>query len=311
MRKKKRMNEETRRKLGAVADRDIEFDVPMARYTSFRAGGKAAALCFAKTLPQLQDLMSCLKDGGIPYRIIGKGSNLLVKDTGFEGVMIGLKGDFARVEKNAHEKNLLLAGGGVTVHVLLQYCTEEGLSGLEFLAGVPGTVGGSVAMNAGAWGMDVGSVIREIRLLTVEGDVMRKDRVELNFSYRRLAIPSGSVVLTAGFNLKEEAPKTIASRMAGYLKQRKEKQPLEFPNAGSVFKNPLNDYAGRLIEAAGLKGVRIGGAMISEKHANFIVNLGKAKARDILTLAEWVRDKVYQEKGVKLEMEIQVMGEDE
>ena len=158
-----------------------------------------AALCFAKNLPQLQDLMSCLKEGGIPYLIIGKGSNLLVKDTGFEGVMIGLKGDFARVEKNAHEKNLLLAGGGVTVHDLLQYCTEEGLSGLEFLAGVPGTVGGSVTMNAGAWGMDVGSVIREIRLLTVEGDVIRKDRAELDFSYRRLAIPSGSVVLTAGF----------------------------------------------------------------------------------------------------------------
>jgi UDP-N-acetylmuramate dehydrogenase len=308
MRKKKRMNEETRRKLGAVADRDIEFDVPMARYTTFRAGGKVAALCFAKNLPQLQDLMSCLKEGGIPYLIIGKGSNLLVKDTGFEGVMIGLKGDFARVEKNAHEKNLLLAGGGVTVHALLQYCTEEGLSGLEFLAGVPGTVGGSVTMNAGAWGMDVGSVIREIRILTVEGDVMRKDRAELDFSYRRLAIPSGSVVLTAGFSVKEEAPKTIASRIAGYLKQRKEKQPLEFPSAGSVFKNPLNDYAGRLIEAAGLKGVRIGGAMISEKHANFIVNTGGAKAADILALMELAREKVVRQFGIELEAEITVVG---
>jgi UDP-N-acetylmuramate dehydrogenase len=302
MRKKKRMNEETRRKLGEVADRDIEFDVPMARYTTFRAGGKVAALCFAKNLPQLQDLISCLKEGGIPYLIIGKGSNLLVRDAGFEGVMIGLKGDFARIEKDGQERNLLLAGGGVAVHDLLQYCTEQGLSGLEFLAG------GAVTMNAGAWGMDVGSVIREIHLLTVEGCVIRKDRAELAFSYRRLAIPSGSVVLTAGFNLKEEAPKTVSSRIAGYMKQRKEKQPLEFPSAGSVFKNPLNDYAGRLIEAAGLKGARVGGAMISEKHANFIVNTGGAKAADILALMELARERVVRQSGIELEAEITVVG---
>jgi UDP-N-acetylmuramate dehydrogenase len=302
------MNEKRRQRLEVVTNGDIQFDAPMEKYTTFRAGGKVAALCFIRNLPQLRDLLSYLKEEGIPYLIIGRGSNLLIKDTGFEGVTIGLKGDFARVEKSPREKDLLSAGGGVTVHDLLRRCTEEGLSGLEFLAGVPGTVGGSVRMNAGSWGMDIGSVIREIQLLTAEGEIMRKDRSELDFSYRHLAIPAGSVVTAAGFELSEEAPETIASRIAGYMKQRKEKQPLEFPSAGSVFKNPPNDYAGRLIEAAGLKGVRVGGSMISEKHANFIVNTGGAKAADILALMEIARERVMRKFGIELEAEIRVVG---
>jgi UDP-N-acetylmuramate dehydrogenase len=302
------MKEERRQRLEVVTNGDIQFDVPMEKYTTFRAGGKVAALCFIRNLPQLRDLMSYLKEEGIPSLIIGRGSNLLVKDTGFEGVTIGLKGDFAMVEKSPREKNLLSAGGGVTVHDLLRRCTEEGLSGLEFLAGVPGTVGGSVTMNAGSRGVDMGSVIREIQLLTADGRIMRKDRSELDFSYRRLAIPSGSVVTAAGFKLGEEAPETISSRIAGYMKQRKEKQPLEFPSAGSVFKNPPNDYAGRLIEAAGLKGARVGGSMISEKHANFIVNTGGAKAADILALMEIARERVMRKFGIELEAEIRVVG---
>jgi len=302
------MNEKRRERLEVLADGEIQFDVPMERYTTFRAGGKVAVLCFVRNLPQLQELMLYLKDEGIPHLIIGKGSNLLVKDAGFEGVMIGLKGDFLRIEKKDHEKNLLLAGGGAAVHDLLRWCTTEGLSGLEFLAGVPGTIGGSVIMNAGAWGMDIGSVIREIRLVTADGQLMRKDRSELDFGYRHLAIPSGSAVVTAGFKLKEEAPETISSAISGYMKQRRESQPLEFPSAGSVFKNPPHDYAGRLIEAAGLKGARVGGAMISEKHANFIVNTGGAKAADILALMELAREKVARQSGIELEAEITVVG---
>ncbi len=304
-----RMDEKQRILLEAVVKGDVQFDVPMEMHTSFRAGGKAAALCFVSNLAQLQDLVSSLKEESIPFLVIGKGSNLLVKDTGFEGVMIRLKGDFARIERSEHEKNLLWAGGGVTLHDLLRSCVEEGLSGLEFLAGIPGTVGGSVSMNAGAWGMDMGGVVEEIRFLTVEGGhVIRRERGELDFSYRRTPIPSGSVILTAGFRLKEEAPEAISARMAGYMKRRKEKQPLEFPNAGSVFKNPPDDYAGRLIESVGLKGVRVGGAMISEKHANFIVNTGGAKAADILALMELAREKVARQAGIELEPEIRVVG---
>ena len=302
------MNEETKKKLGAVTNGDIQFEVPMDRHTTFRAGGKAAALCFVVDLSQLQTLLSCLKEQGIPSLILGKGSNLLVRDTGYDGVMIGLKGDFRRMEKNAHERGVLFAGSGVALHDLLRFCVEEGLSGLEFLVGVPGTVGGAVIMNAGAWSKDVGSVIREIHLLTFDGDVMHKKRAELDFVYRRLAIPPGSVVLSASFIVKEEAPEAVSSRVAEYIKQRKEKQPLEFPSAGSVFKNPLNDYAGRLIEAAGLKGLMVGGAMISEKHANFIVNTGGAKAADILALMEIAREKVAGQSGVDLEPEITVVG---
>jgi UDP-N-acetylmuramate dehydrogenase len=302
------MDERVKKELSATVQGRVRFDCPMDEHTTFRVGGKVDALCSVKGLPELRELLSYLRTERIPSMVIGKGSNLLVKDDGFRGVMIHLGGDLAVIERSSEDKTLLFAGGGVSLAHLLGFCQPEGVGGLEFLAGIPGTVGGAVAMNAGAWGWDMAGVVREIEVMTGEGNLTRKDRSGLDFSYRHLSIPPGSVIVRAGLRAREENPLKISSAVAANLKGKKAKQPLEYPSAGSVFKNPPNDHAGRLIDSAGLKGGRIGGAMISEKHANFILNTGGAKAADILSLAALARERVREKTGIDLELEIIVVG---
>ena len=181
--------------------------------------------------------------------------------------------------------------------------------GLEFLAGIPGTVGGAVAMNAGAWGKSTGDVVTGVEILTADGERVTMNRSELQFGYRRAVLPIGSVVVKAQFKGTPDRPEAIGERIRDYLERRKATQPLEYPSAGSVFKNPPDDYAGRLIEKAGLKGTRIGGAMISDKHANVIVNVGGASAQDVLALMETARQKVREQTGIDLEPEIKVVGD--
>jgi len=280
----------------------------MDGYTTFRIGGKAEALFFAEQRDELQGMVSRLHQEGIPYLVVGKGSNLLVRDEGFDGVVIMLGGELATVEKDRREENVLLAGGGLGLAGLLSFCRREGLAGLEFLAGVPGTVGGAVAMNAGAWGQEIEGVVRDIEVLTPQADFTVQDRSKLRFLYRALSIPEGSLIVRGTFVLKPESPESIAQRLADYLAQRKQTQPLDVPSAGSVFKNPPGDYAARLIEGAGLKGQRIGGAMISPKHANFIVNTGGATAEDVQALIELAQERVQEETGTRLELELKVVG---
>jgi len=280
----------------------------MDRHTTFRVGGKAEAVCFPGELGHLRQMVSYLGAENIPHLIAGKGSNLLVRDGGYRGVVIILRGKLAAVEKDTGDDKTVLAGGGLTIGDLLSYCSHNGLTGLEFLAGIPGTVGGAVAMNAGAFGKEIGSMVQRIEVLTGQGVLTTMDRSELKFSYRDLSLGKGVVILSAGFELNKEKPEIISGRIADYLKSRQETQPLEYPNGGSVFKNPPGDYAGRLIERAGLKGKRIGGALISPKHANFIVNTGGAKAQDILALMVLAREKVREETGIELDPEIRVVG---
>lgn len=303
------MDERQRKELAKICGGGIRLDCPMAPFTTFRAGGRIAALCFVEKRTTLREIMACLVDEGIPYLVIGKGSNLLVRDGGFPGAGLILKGDLATVERRQRETQGIFAGGGLSLVDLVNYCQHDGMGGLEFLAGIPGTVGGAVAMNAGAWGKEIADEVRCVEVMTHRAESVTRVRSELSFSYRRLALEAGTVVVGVEFAVKSEAPETIADRVVSYLKERKARQPLEYPSAGSIFKNPPNDHAGRLIEMVGLKGRRAGGAMISEKHANFIVNTGGAKAEDILGLMELARRKVMEKTGIALESEIRVVGE--
>ncbi len=286
----------------------IQFDCPMDRCTTFRIGGTAEALFFAEQRDELRGMVSFLRQESIPYLVVGKGSNLLVRDEGFEGVVMMLGGELATVEKDPRQENVLIAGGGLGITKLLSYCRRAGLTGLEFLAGIPGTVGGALVMNAGAWGQEIEGVVRDIEVLTPQAEFLVQGRSKLSFHYRALSIPEGSVIVRGSFVMKPDSPERIAQRVADYSTQRKKNQPLDAPTAGSVFKNPPGDHAARLIEGVGLKGRRIGGAMISPKHANFIVNTGGATAENVLALIELARERVLKETGTLLELELKVIG---
>ncbi|MCD6306670.1 MAG: UDP-N-acetylmuramate dehydrogenase [Deltaproteobacteria bacterium] len=301
------MDASQKTELFRIAGGQVRFRVPMSRHTTFRVGGDAEALCRAADLECLCRVLAFLTREGIPYLAIGKGSNLLVRDGGIRGVVILLSGKLACIEwkPDGH----VLAGAGLSLADLLTGCRQTGLSGLEFLAGIPGTVGGAAVMNAGAFGNETGDLIEEMRAVDAGGHVHVYDRSQLVFSYRRLDMEAGSVIAQVGFRLTFAAPERVADRIGSYLKRRKTLQPIAEASAGSVFKNPPHDYAGRLIEQAGLKGRRVGGAMISKRHANFIVNTGGATAADILALIEAAREAVMQTTGITLELEVRVAGD--
>jgi UDP-N-acetylmuramate dehydrogenase len=305
----KTMDETQRRGLVEMMGENIQLDRAMSEYTTFRIGGKADAICFVHGLRELQQVFSYLNREKIPYLLVGKGSNLLVRDGGFKGAVIIMRGQLATIKQ--HEKNdrMVLAGGGLTLRDLVRFCSQRGLGGLEFLSGIPGTVGGAVTMNAGAFGRAMGDVVQQVDLVTPEGEFTSRNRSDLTFSYRESSIQEGSLVVRASLQCSQESSEIVSGRVAEYLTRRKVAQPLDYPSAGSVFRNPPNDHAGRLIEQAGLKGKKIGGAMISPKHANYIVNTGGAQAEDILRLMEMAKEKVREATGVELEPEIKVVGD--
>ena len=297
----------------------IRFHYPMHRVTTYKVGGPVEALWEARDLTTLKKVIRYLSLENIPYGALGRGSNLLVKDEGIDGVMILFKGSLAAIKAGA-KKTLVWAGGGVHLTDLMSWCRQRGMSGLEFLTGIPGTVGGAVAMNAGAFGQEINERIKTLQFVFPGGTQVEMNRSELKFSYRRLHMEEGRLVTNTCFSLNKATPKAVSEKMGGFLKTRKQTQPLEYPSAGSVFKNPSGaprtreksfaptQGAGRLIEKAGLKGKRIGGAMVSEKHANFIVNEGGATAGDILRLMDLVRLEVKRTSGIDLEPEIRVLG---
>ena len=304
------MDQKQREALRKLGGPKIHFDCPMHGYTTFRIGGKAQALFLAERRDELQAVVSFLGQEGVPYIVVGKGSNLLVRDEGFDGVFLMLRGELAGVEKDQRGEYRLLAGGGLGIPELLSVCRRESFAGLEFLAGIPGTVGGAVAMNAGAWGQEIEGLVRDLEILTPQADFTVQDRSTLTFLYRSLAIPEGSIIVKVAFILKQGSPERINQNMADYRAQRRQTQPLDAASAGSVFKNPPGDHAAILIEGVGLKGKRIGGAMISPKHANFIVNTGGATAKDVLALIKLAQARVEQETGARLELELKVVGGD-
>jgi UDP-N-acetylmuramate dehydrogenase len=302
------MDDKQRSRLIEIIPGKLIFDCPMDRMTTYRVGGKAEACCFPGDEKELGNLISFLTMENVPYFIVGKGSNILVSDAGLKGAVIVMKDRLASIEDSGTEAPALLCGGGATVADLLSHCRKRGLSGLEFMTGIPGTLGGAVFMNAGAYGDEIGNHVDEILAVRPDGEATALKREEIKFSYRSSGIPQGTAIYRIKFLLKQGDRDAISETIARNLKKRKETQPLDYPSAGSVFKNPPGDYAGRLIEKAGLKGFKIGGAMISTKHANFIVNTGGAKAGDIQTLIDLTRSKVKEDTGIDLEPEIKVLG---
>jgi UDP-N-acetylmuramate dehydrogenase len=285
----------------------ILYGEPLDKYTSFGIGGPAEVLIFPQGVGDVQAALQICREGGVPYLVLGGGSNLLVRDGGFRGVVLHLEGVFTQLNV---EGKRVRAGAGVRLSRLVAFCSKLALSGVECLAGVPGTVGGAIKGNAGAFGGSIADHLGEVRLLTCGGDQQALSADRLEFSYRRSSFPEGCVILEGAFDLEPGDPLQIRRRVSENLLLRNRRQPVEWRSAGSVFKNPPGEYAGRLVEKAGLKGVRIGGACISPKHGNFIINLGGATAADVLALIELMGRRVREETGVELELEVRVVGED-
>lgn len=303
------MDTRQKEELVGLAGEKIRFHCPMAEYTTFQVGGAVEALYEAHDMEELKRLLVYLDRERIPYMALGRGSNVLVKDAGLEGIAIIFCGSLSTIEEERTDDRSVLAGAGLSLVDLLNYCHRSALGGLEFLSGIPGTVGGAVAMNAGAFGKEIAERVKEIHIVDKRGNLVVKNRQsELAFSYRKLHLEKGSVIVKALFRLIPDSKESIGGKIFEYLKRKKESQPLDYPSAGSVFKNPAGDYAGRLIESVGLRGAKIGGAMISDKHGNYIINTGGAKAKDILDLVCLAQEVVKKETGIQLELEIRVVG---
>jgi UDP-N-acetylmuramate dehydrogenase len=294
------------KRLQAAMRGQVLADAPLAPYTSFRIGGPVALLAVPADRDDLKTALAFAEAEGLPVYVLGGGSNTLVRDGGFRGMAVHLSA-FQALERRG---DCVVAGAGVRVSRLLAFCCRHGLAGLEILSGVPGTAGGAVWGNAGAWGGATADVLASVELVTAAGEERALPRRDIPFRYRASGLPAGSVVLRAAFALSPDDPKEIRRRISGYLVRRNASQPVEFRSAGSIFKNPPGEFAGRLVERIGLKGTRVGNAMISAKHGNYIVNLGGARAADVLALVALVQTRVRDATGVELELEIKVIGED-
>lgn len=280
---------------------------PMSRHTTFRVGGPADVLFLPASEEELLRALDAARVAGVPVQLIGNGSNLLVRDGGLRGLTIAMGEPFSRV---CVEGNKLAAQAGAPLARVAAAAQEAGLSGLEFASGIPGTLGGGCAMNAGAYGGELKDVLVSARVL-LGGEVRVLSRDELEMGYRTTRVlREGGIVLEARFALVPGDPAEIASKMRELNARRRDKQPLNLPSAGSTFKRPEGHFAGALIEGCGLKGFSVGGAQVSEKHAGFVVNTGGATAADILALIAHVQETVLRETGVELEPEVRILGED-
>ena len=283
----------------------LMYGVPLADYTSWKVGGPAALMAWPETAKDCSVLLEACRRDRIPYRILGCGTNLLVADTGVEALVINMTGQKGVFWQGARVR----AEAGASLSNLAAQAGQRELSGLEFGIGIPGSVGGGVLMNAGAYGFQMSDVVRRVEVLTSRGEKKELEAAELGYCYRKsLLQEKGWLVLAAELELTPGDGRKIRSLMRDYLESRRQKQPLELPNGGSVFKNPTGEGAGRFIDQAGLKGLRIGAAQVSPKHANFIVNLGGARAEEIRELIQQVQATVAERFGVELEREVIYWG---
>jgi UDP-N-acetylmuramate dehydrogenase len=284
----------------------VLFDAPLRQFTSMKVGGPADSLLFPKDADELKRVIRFARRKKIPFLILGKGTNLIVRDKGVRGWVINLTQGMKKIKIDGE---VVEAEAGLSLQQLVQSSIQKGLTGLEPFYGIPGTVGGGLAMNAGAWGAELKDVLLSVTLMKEDGEIVERSRSRLRFSYRGLVIPPSWIILKGRFQLKKGEKEEILERVRSYSEMRKRKQPLDYPSAGSIFKNPKEGPAGKWIEEAGLKGFRIGQAMVSDRHANFIINLGRAKADEVIRLMEFIEKKIYEEKGISLEREVKVVGE--
>ncbi len=285
----------------------IHPDQPMSAYTSFRTGGNALCLVEVHNIEELRRVLTCVRKKFLPYVIIGNGTNTIVEDEGYNGVIVKLGGDFTKIDVTGYEVS---CGGGASLAAAARQAADMWLTGMEFACGIPGTVGGAIRQNAGAFGGQMSDIVKRVRALTTAGEEIVLRPHELQFGYRHsIFCLRKYVVLDAVFELKKGDKNEINGRIEQYAKERREKQPLDLPNAGCIFKNPKEGFSAKFIDDAGLGGEHIGGAMVSRKHCGFIVNAGNATATDIIELMNRVRDEVYNQFSVRLEPEITVLGQ--
>lgn len=285
----------------------IKTGEPMKQHTTFRTGGPAAYFASPSCTEELSAIIKLCRQEHMPYYILGNGSNLLISDKGYEGVIISMEEGFSHIQ---NEGARIRAGAGALLSRIARQALACSLTGFEFAAGIPGSLGGAVVMNAGAYGGEMKQVLVSARVLTREGEIRTIPAKELELGYRTSSIQKEEyIVLSALLQLEQGERAHIQARMEELAERRKEKQPLEYPSAGSTFKRPEGWFAGKLIEDAGLRGFSVGGAQVSEKHCGFIINRGDATSSDIIELCRQVRDKVKAQFGVELEMEIKRLGE--
>ncbi len=290
----------------AISPQLIENE-SMSRHTTFKIGGNADMFVSIKSVAELASLIKLAKEKNVPYTVIGNGSNLLVSDAGIRGLVIEIGQGLAGYEVKG---NVIYAEAGILLKKLASVAASESLSGLEEVSGVPGTLGGGVFMNAGAYGGELKDTVKKVTYVDCDGEIHTIDASECGFGYRKsIFSDGGKFIVSAELELVKGDKDEILSKMADYTKRRREKQPISYPSAGSTFKRPEGYFAGTLIEQAGLKGYRCGGAMVSELHAGFVINCGNATAKDIINVIEHTKKTVLEKFGVVLEPEVRFLGD--
>ena len=290
-----------------VDEKRVRFDEPMKNHTTFRIGGNADVFVSIASEAEVKALVDMLKSTETPYYIIGNGSNLLVSDKGYRGVIIEIGRDYCGIRPDG---NKLIVKAGTLLSKVSHYAFDHSLAGLEFASGIPGTVGGAIIMNAGAYGGEMKQVAESVKVMQPSGEIVVLDNRAMEFEYRNsLAKKKGYIVLEATFLLLQADKKVIEGVMLDLATRRREKQPLEYPSAGSTFKRPTGYYAGKLIADSGLKGYCVGDAQVSEKHAGFLINKGEATAADMYGLIKKVKAEVYDKMQVELEPEVIFLGD--
>lgn len=285
----------------------VKKDELMSMHTTFRVGGPAAYFVSPDSEEALRQVLFLCREERMPYYILGNGSNLLVSDRGYNGVVILMEAGFSEIYEETPGE--ITAGAGALLSRIAREALKRSLTGLEFAAGIPGTMGGAVVMNAGAYDGEMKNVIKSVRVMEKTGGILVLSPEELSLEYRYSCIPEKEyIVLSAVLSLKNGRKEAIHSKMAEFAERRREKQPLEYPSAGSTFKRPAGYFAGKLIEDAGLRGCRRGGAQVSDKHCGFVINKDGATAEDIRSLCRYVQKKVKETSGVDLETEVRMIG---
>ena len=289
-----------------MIDGEVRVHESMREHTTFRIGGLADILILPGNVEDIKHIINYAKDNEIPYFVVGNGSNLLVSDNGIRGIVIKIGKKMGDVEFYGET---IRAQAGILLPSLSRMAAKHELSGLEYAVGIPGSLGGAVVMNAGSGGQDTSQILTSVRVLNAEGEIvdMRKD--DLDFGYRNSRLKhSGEIVLAVELQLQHEERTTIDNKMKALMEQRRKSMPLKYPSVGSIFKNPKDDFAGRLIEQAGCKGLRKGGAQVSDIHANWILNLGQARASDVLELISCVQNAVLEKFEIQLELEVSAIS---
>lgn len=291
-----------------LPEEQVLTDESMARHTTFRIGGNADVFVLPASIEELLAVLKLTKRYSIPLTVLGNGSNVLVRDGGIRGAVVSFGKPFSYIEmEGAHIK----AGAGAMLGTVSLFAANHALSGLEFAVGIPGSLGGAVFMNAGAYDGEMSQVISEVTAVTPEGEIRRYRTKEMDFSYRHSVFQqNGHIICEIELTLRESKAAAIQEKMAEFTRRRMEKQPLDKPSAGSTFKRPPGFFAGTLIDEAGLKGFTVGGAQVSGKHAGFVINKGGATAADVLSLIEEIQRRIEEKNGIRLTPEIRIIGED-